>query len=120
MRVAPCALRTNSGVPIQSSRARIRRLNAGWVDRVGAPLELATAVHTGYATVGPLGSEYHEEYTAVGATVTETETLLDRARGGRLLVSGRIHAKVSERFAASLVDRDERLGGVYELEGATG
>jgi class 3 adenylate cyclase len=74
------------------------------------------AVHTGHATVGPLGSEYHEEYTAVGVTVAEAEGLLDRARGGRLLLSGRVHGHVCDRFAAALVDNDERLGGVYELE----
>jgi class 3 adenylate cyclase len=73
-------------------RREVLGLLAEW-GRQGRPCPpLGIGVHTGYVTVGNLGSAQRMAYTVVGRAVEIAERLAGAAPSGSILVSGRTRA----------------------------
>jgi len=79
-------------------RAAAQALLARWA-RGGRPRPpLGVGVHTGYVTVGNIGSVQRMEYTVLGRSVEIAEELSVAARPGTVLASARTRAVALERF----------------------
>lgn len=61
-------------------------------------VDLQVGIHTGYVTVGNVGSEHRVEYTAIGKNVAQAAALQQEARPGQVLLSARTYEGVSELF----------------------
>ena len=103
MRAVRCALRLRRGLDA---------LSREWAAAERPLVRSGIGVHTGYVTVGNIGSRFRLEYTVVGRNVEVAEDLA-RDAAGKVLVSARTKALTtrevvyemeqdapSERFAA--------------------
>ncbi|GEM_PF-2645121 len=82
-------------------RARLRDLRGTWF--AGAEsVELQVGIHTGYATVGNVGSEHRFDYTAIGKNVSLASSLELEARAGQVLVSAKTYEAVKDAFDVEL------------------
>ena len=73
------------------------RVSEGWALRLGAPVSLHIAVHTGPVVAGSLGKHAGGAYAVTGDTVNTTARLL--AAPGTILVSETTYAFTRHRFA---------------------
>lgn len=78
---------------------RFRALNREWVQR-GFSLAMGIGVAQGYATIGAIGYEGRRDYGAIGTVTNLAARLCDRAAGGQILISRRVHSAV-EKFTVS-------------------
>jgi class 3 adenylate cyclase len=83
-------------------RERVARLAAGWRRR-GWDLGLGVGIAQGYATIGAIGFEGRWDYGAIGTVTNLAARLCGEARGGQILVSGRVAAAVEELIEAEEV-----------------
>jgi class 3 adenylate cyclase len=83
-------------------RERVARLAAGWRKR-GWDLGLGVGIAQGYATIGAIGFEGRWDYGAIGTVTNLAARLCGEARGGQILVSGRVAAAVEELIEAEEV-----------------
>lgn len=79
--------------------ARARALSAEWQARLGQPVNLHIAVHTGPVVAGSLGHGASAAYEVTGDTVNTASRLLGTAAAATILVSGATHALTRHRFA---------------------
>ncbi len=77
-------------------RERGQALDAAWAARLGQPVALHIAVHTGPVVAGSLGDA---AYDVTGDTVNAAARILDAAAAGTILVSATTHALTRHRFA---------------------
>jgi adenylate cyclase len=73
-------------------------LGQAWQARLGQPVELHVAVHTGPVVAGHLGGAAGAAYAVTGDTVNTAARLLAAAEAGTVLVSGVTAALVDHRF----------------------
>ncbi len=78
-------------------RDHFRKVRESWFP--AAEPELQVGIHTGYATVGNVGSEYRVDYTVVGRNVTIASSLQLDAPHGEVIVSARTSELVRELFS---------------------
>ncbi|HXH83566.1 MAG TPA: response regulator, partial [Candidatus Tectomicrobia bacterium] len=74
-------------------RERVAALASGWRRR-GWDLALGVGIAQGYATIGAIGFEGRWDYGAIGTVTNLAARLCGEARGGQILVSGRVAAAV--------------------------
>jgi adenylate cyclase len=74
-------------------------LSTRWAARLGQPVNLHVAVHTGPVVAGSLGEAAGAAYAVTGDTVNTTSRLLAAAAPGTILVSEATHALTHHRFA---------------------
>jgi predicted ATPase/class 3 adenylate cyclase len=74
-------------------------MTAEWATRLGEPVLLHVAIHTGPVVAGHLGSAAGAAYAVTGDTVSTTARLLAAAPAGTIIVSDVTQALVRHRFA---------------------
>ncbi|MEX2221368.1 MAG: adenylate/guanylate cyclase domain-containing protein, partial [Candidatus Rokuibacteriota bacterium] len=79
--------------------ARGAALSRAWAARLGQPVTLHIAVHTGPVVAGSLGDAAGAAYAVTGDTVNTTSRLLAAAAPGTILVSDATQALTRHRFA---------------------
>ncbi|MBI3925045.1 MAG: protein kinase [Armatimonadetes bacterium] len=77
-------------------RDRLRARRASWFP--AGEVDLQVGIHSGYATVGNVGSEYRMDYTVIGKNVTLASSLQQEARPGQVLLSARTCELVKDAF----------------------
>jgi adenylate cyclase len=80
-------------------QARMAQLCKSW-KRLGHRLGFGVGVSLGYATVGMVGSEGRQDYTASGTAVNLASRLCDQAADGETLLSPRAHIATEGDFDA--------------------
>jgi class 3 adenylate cyclase len=86
-------------------REQFTALANRWVEQwsLHAPqkieIALACGVHTGEALVGNVGTEFREQFTALGQTVNIASRIASRAQGGQILVSQSTEGRIREVLA---------------------
>ncbi|MGH7366338.1 MAG: ATP-binding protein, partial [Candidatus Rokuibacteriota bacterium] len=78
---------------------RAALLSREWAPRLGQPVTLHVAVHTGPVVAGSLGEAAGAAYAVTGDAVNTTARLLAAAAPGTILVSEATHALSRYRFA---------------------
>ena len=76
----------------------------------GHNLALGVGVAIGYATCGQIGFEGRFEYTAIGTVTNLASRLCGEAKGGQVLVSGRIATILEGQIHAEPVGELELKG----------
>jgi class 3 adenylate cyclase/CheY-like chemotaxis protein len=76
-------------------RERGRALTDKW-RKDGYELELGIGIAQGFATIGAIGFEGRWDYGAIGTVTNLAARLCDKARGGEILVSKRVHTTVAD------------------------
>jgi adenylate cyclase len=79
--------------------ARGTILNNEWATRLGQPVTLHIAVHTGPVVAGSLGHAAGAAYDVTGDTVNTASRLLAVAAPGTVVVSEAVHALTRHRFS---------------------
>ena len=79
--------------------ARGAVLSEQWAARLGQPVTLHIAVHTGPVVAGSLGDAASAAYDVTGDTVNTASRLVGAAEPGTILVSEATHALTRHRFA---------------------
>lgn len=79
--------------------ARTAAMSEQWAARLGQPVVLHIAVHTGPVVAGSLGGASGAAYDVTGDTVNTAARLLEAARPGTVLVSDSTHVLTRHRFA---------------------
>jgi adenylate cyclase len=74
-------------------------LSERWASRLGQPVTLHIAVHTGPVVAGSLGDAAGATYDVTGDTVNTASRLLGAAEPGTILVSDATHVLTRHRFA---------------------
>ena len=74
-------------------------LSEQWAARLGQPVSLHIAVHTGPVVAGSLGGGAGAAYDVTGDTVNTASRLLAAAAPGTILVAASTHALTGHRFA---------------------
>lgn len=95
----------------------LQRRNAAWIDRTGAPFDVALALHAGVLTVGPVGTEQHRAYAVFGPEVAVATELLARATADQILLSERLQALTGGKVETALVDQTSDGRSIFELSG---
>ena len=62
----------------------------------GHELGLGIGIAQGFATIGAIGFEGRWDYGAIGTVTNLAARLCDKAKGGEILVSKRVHATVAD------------------------
>jgi adenylate cyclase len=76
-------------------RDRGRTLTDKW-RKDGYELGLGIGIAQGFATIGAIGFEGRWDYGAIGTVTNLAARLCDKAKGGEILVSKRVHTTVSD------------------------
>jgi adenylate cyclase len=79
--------------------ARGAALSHEWAGRLGQPVTMHVAIHTGPVVAGNLAAAAGAAYAVTGDTVNTTSRLLAAAAPGTILVSEATHALARHRFA---------------------
>lgn len=87
----------------------VAELRRGWTRR-GYEIDVGMGIHTGYATCGFIGYEGRRDYGVIGNVTNLAARLSDRAEGGEVLISSRVHGELDDRFRSEAI-------GVVELKG---
>ena len=88
---------------------RFSQLNASWKRR-GYDLHMGIGIAQGYATIGVIGFEERQDYSAIGTVCNLAARLCAEARAGQTLVSQRVFGEVEELVQAE-------SAGELELKG---
>jgi class 3 adenylate cyclase len=78
-------------------RTDVERLRAGW-QRKGSALDIGIGISSGYATCGFIGYEGRRDYAVIGNVTNLAARLCDKAAGGEILISTRVHAELGDRY----------------------
>jgi class 3 adenylate cyclase/CheY-like chemotaxis protein len=90
-------------------RDRVHELAESW-SRRGHDLGFGVGVAQGYATLGRIGIEGRDEYTALGTVVNVASRLCSVARPGQILVSQRVLTGIEDRVVHAPVGELELHG----------
>lgn len=82
----------------QEMLQRVEQLGLQWARRLGEPVTLHIAVHTGPVVAGSLGSDAGSAYAVTGDTVNTAARLLAAAEPGTVLVSEATQMLARHRF----------------------
>lgn len=97
-------------------RKRLHDLRDAWRDSgMEKPLRVRMGIHTGYCTVGNIGSEDRMDYTIIGSAVNTAARLQALAEPGEILTSYETHALVRERIHCERHGEVEVRGIAYPL-----
>jgi adenylate cyclase len=99
---APLAHEDDPERALEAALDMLRRatvLSDQWAARLGQPVSLHIAVHTGPVVAGSLGGGAGAAYDVTGDTVNTASRLLGEAEPGTILVAASTHALASHRFA---------------------
>jgi len=99
---APVAHEDDPERALEAALDMVRRaeaLNATWAARLGQPVSLHIAVHTGPVVAGSLGGGAGAAYDVTGDTVNTASRLLGEAVPGTVLVAASTQALARHRFA---------------------
>lgn len=96
----------------------LQRRNGAWIERTGAPFDVALSLHAGVLTVGPVGTEQHRAYAVFGPEVAVATDLLARATADQILVSERLQALTGGTVETALVDQTADGRSIFELSGS--
>jgi adenylate cyclase len=90
-------------------RSNMEALSVRW-NRLGHDLGFGVGISRGFVTLGAIGFEGRQEYTAIGAAANLASRLCDEAKSGQILVSQRV---------ASCLEQELQLGhlGTLVLKG---
>ena len=81
---------------------RFAVLNTGWQKR-GYDLNMGIGIAQGYATLGAIGFEGRQDYSAIGNVTNLAARLCAEAQGGQILVSQRVLGHIEELVQAEPV-----------------
>jgi adenylate cyclase len=98
---APVASEDDPQRALEAALDMLRRcsaLNDRWAARLGQPVALHIAVHTGPVVAGSLGDGAGATYDVTGDTVNTASRLLGAAEPGTILVAASTHALTRHRF----------------------
>ncbi|HJR24643.1 MAG TPA: adenylate/guanylate cyclase domain-containing protein [Acidimicrobiales bacterium] len=84
-------------------REPLRRLTGSWT-RLGRPIGYGIGIAYGYATLGMIGFEGRNDYTALGSVVNLAARLCEGAADGEVLIDGRTYDEVRGAVEADLVE----------------
>ena len=84
-------------------REPLRRLAGSWT-RLGHPIGFGIGISYGYATLGMIGFEGRNDYTALGSVVNLAARLCEGAADGEILVDGRTYDAVRAAVEGDLVE----------------
>jgi len=79
-------------------RAALAALSENW-QKYEYDLSFGIGLSYGYATLGVVGSEKHQNYTAIGPAINIASRLCDAASDGQVLVTQRVCTEVGDSFA---------------------
>lgn len=65
-------------------------------------------IHTGFATIGNVGSPSRKEFTAIGEAVVYAKKLQECAQGGEIIISQATYERVRDRVDCELIERQLR------------
>lgn len=74
-------------------RAPLNRLVEGW-ERRGFDLHFGIGIALGYATMGMVGFDGRQDYTAIGTVVNLASRLCDQAAGGEILIDRKVRLQL--------------------------
>ena len=78
-------------------RAVLAALCENW-QKYEYDLSFGIGLSYGYATLGVVGSEKHQNYTAIGPAINIASRLCDAASDGQVLVTQRVCTEVGDAF----------------------
>lgn len=99
----PIPLRNPAGNALGMALAMQQRfvsLRAAWKKR-GYDLDLAVGVAQGYATLGAVGFEGRWDYACIGGVTNLAARLCSEAKGGQILINGKMLVPVEDRIDAT-------------------
>ncbi len=103
-------------------RREIEELNRQWREEGKPPFETRIGLHTGYATVGNMGSRQRMNYSVVGDSVNLASRLesVNKIYGTRIIISNGTHRYAQGRFVCRILDQISVMGKsrsvtIYEL-----
>ena len=88
----PAAAAVRMGIDMQ---ARLLPLRQSWLQR-GHDLHMGIGIAQGYATIGIVGFEGRQDYSAIGSVCNLASRLCGEAKGGQILVTQRVQAQVAD------------------------
>ncbi|MBI2920043.1 MAG: protein kinase [Planctomycetes bacterium] len=104
-------------------RDKVRQSRRRWFP-AATHVDVQIGVHTGYATVGNVGSEHRVDYTVIGKNVALADALQREAAPGHVLASVRTWEIVKEQFEGTEVQvalkGSSRPVPAYQLQGVRG
>jgi class 3 adenylate cyclase len=99
----PCANAVGNAIALATAiRGAVTELATGWHQR-GFQLGFGVGVAQGYATLGLIGFEGRQDYTAIGTVTNVAARLCSEAADGEILVTRRIAAAVEATTTAEPV-----------------
>jgi class 3 adenylate cyclase/AmiR/NasT family two-component response regulator len=99
----PCANAVGNAIALaMAMRAAVTQLAAGWHQR-GFQLGFGVGIAQGYATLGLIGFEGRQDYTAIGTVTNVAARLCSEAADGEILVTRRIAAAAEATTTAKPV-----------------
>jgi len=122
----------NDPVPCDDPALRAVHMTVAMQERVGElvqewrkkghDLDLGIGVAQGYATLGRIGFEGRFDYAAIGTVTNLAARLCDRAEGGQILISQRVHSDIEQAVQTEPFTEIELKGfpkpvGVYNVIG---
>jgi adenylate cyclase len=108
----------------RSLRDRFERLRADWLEQwaLYSPqtieIGLGCGIHTGEALVGNMGTDFRDQFTAVGPHVNLAARIESRTQHGQILLSQTTEARVSSEVRCSpkgSVDDIKNIPGEFKL-----
>ena len=88
----PAAAAVRMGIEMQNCFVPLMQ---GWKRR-GFELHMGIGIAQGFATIGTVGFEGRQDYSAIGSVCNLASRLCSEARGGQILVSQRVQSFVAE------------------------
>ncbi len=85
------------------------QLHRGWLRR-GYEIHVGMGIHTGYATCGFIGYEGRRDYGVIGTVTNLAARLSDRAGGGEVLISARVHSEFDAQLHSEPIGEIELKG----------
>jgi len=108
----------------QDLRIRFKEVYQRWLEKwtLHAPqkieIGLGCGIHTGEALVGNVGTEFRDQFTALGPHVNFASRIEGESKGGEIIISQTTEARVRGSVAlepAGVIDKIKNIPGTFEL-----